>query len=448
MKLGRMLTAAVLLAALGIVVWWSNKQEKAKEGKPAADAVRILDIPPETVKEVQIRRRGEGPTTAQLNDKGQWTLTQPKAFPADASAVSGVTNTTMKLDSQRLVDPNATELASYGLAPAMIEVRVTRKDGKTSKLLIGENTPANDAVYVKLDGDPRLFTVSSVNKTALDKDYKDLRDRHLLNFDQEKVTKFEIAAKNQNFEISKPAGGDWQISKPKTMRAENLQVDELITKLKNAQMEASFTDDDAKKAEAAFAGASRVAMVKVSDPGGVKTFEVRKTKEDFYAKSSTLEGIYKVGKDIADGLDKSANDFRNKKVFDFGFNELTHVDVIDGAKSSIFDKVADKAGDTWMSAGRKIDSTSLRAFTDKLRDLTASKFADAGFGTPAVTITVVSNQGKHREKVEIAPMASGGSFLARHDGDASFYELEAAAVKELRQAASDVREAQPEKKKN
>lgn len=447
MKLGRMLTAAVLLAALGIVVWWSNKQEKAKEGKPAADAVRILDIPPETVKEVQIQRRGEGPTTVQLNDKGQWALTQPKPFPADASAVSGVTNTTMKLDSQRLVDPNVTDLAAYGLAPAMLEVRITRKDGKTSKLLVGENTPANDAVYVKLDGDPRLFTVSSVNKTALDKDYKDLRDRHLLNFDQEKVTKFEITAKNQSFEISRPADGDWQISKPKTMRAENLQVDELITKLKNAQMDASFTDDDAKKAGVAFAGASPVAMVKVSDPGGVKTFEVRKAKEAFYAKSSTLEGVYKVGKDVADGLDKSANDFRTKKVFDFGFNELTHVDVIDGAKSSIFDKVVDKAGGTWMSAGKKIDSTSLQAFTDKLRDLTASKFADAGFGTPAVTITVVSNQGKHREKVEIAPMASGGNFLARHDGDASFYELEANAVKELRQAAGDVREAQPEKKK-
>jgi hypothetical protein len=64
-----------------------------------------------------------------------------------------------------------------------------------------------------------------------------------------------------------------------------------------------------------------------------------------------------------------------------------------------------------------------------------------------VILTVVSNQAKHREKVEIAPAASGVNFLARHDGDASFYELEASVVKELRQAVGDVREAQPEKKK-
>ena len=45
------------------------------------------------------------------------------------------------------------------------------------------------------------------------------------------------------------------------------------------------------------------------------------------------------------------------------------------------------------------------------------------------------------------PASSGGKFLARHDGDASFYELEANTVKDLRQAVGDVREAQPEKKK-
>jgi hypothetical protein len=35
----------------------------------------------------------------------------------------------------------------------------------------------------------------------------------------------------------------------------------------------------------------------------------------------------------------------------------------------------------------------------------------------------------------------------RRDGDASFYELEAKVIKDLRQAVGDVREAQPEKKK-
>jgi hypothetical protein len=56
---------------------------------------------------------------------------------------------------------------------------------------------------------------------------------------------------------------------------------------------------------------------------------------------------------------------------------------------------------------------------------------------------VVSNGGKRTEKVEIA--AAGASFIARRDGESSLYELDANAVKDLRQAAGDIREAQPEK---
>ena len=113
-------------------------------------------------------------------------------------------------------------------------------------------------------------------------------------------------------------------------------------------------------------------------------------------------------------------------------------------KTSTFDK----NGEDWTSGGKKMDSTSVQALLDRLRDLAATKFDDAGFTTPVVTVTVTSNQGKLREKVEIAAASSsGGNFLARRDGDASFYELEATVIKDLRQAVGDVREAQPEKKK-
>lgn len=444
MKLGRMLIAAVMLAGLGIVVWWSNRAEKAKEGKPAADAPpRIMEIAADTVRQFEIQRRGEAPTVVQFNDKGKWVITQPKPLPADTVAVAGVTNTALKLDSERMVDPNVADLASYGLAPAVLEVKITQKDGKTSKLLIGENTPAGGAVYAKLEGDPRLFTINNTNKIGFDKDYKDLRDRHLLSFTQDKLKTLELTARKQTSEFAKLGEGEWRITKPKTMRADGMQVDDLVLKLRNASMDASFSDDDAKKAAAAFGGAAPAAVVKLTDQDGTKSFEIRKAKDDYYAKSSTLEGVYKVGKDVGEGLDKPLDDFRNKKIFDVGYNDPTHVEIADGPKTSVYDK----GGETWMSAGKKIDSTSMQAFIDRLRDLSASKFSDTGFTTPVVTLTVVSNQGKRREKVEISAAASGPNFLARHDGDASFYELGANVVKELRQTAGDVREAQPEKKK-
>jgi len=440
MKWGRMLAAGVLLAGLAAVLWWSNRQEKAKEGKPAADAPpKILALGADTIQQIEIRHRGEDPITLKLNGS-QWEMTSPK-LAVDSSAVSAITNAAASVDADRVVDPNVSDLKAYGLAPASLEVDFSTKNGKTSKLLIGDNTPAGSAVYAKLDGDPRLFTMGAYSKTAFDKEAKDLRDKRLLPFTQAKLSRIEVTAQKQTYEFVKKGESEWQIVKPKPMRADSTQTDDLVRQLSSAQMDLSGVQDDKKNA-AAFSSAPVLAIAKVTDQDGTKTLEVRKVKDDYYAKSSAVDGVYKVAKTVGDGLDKPVDNYRNKKIFDFGFSDPTHIEVSDGGKTSIFDKNAEN----WMSGGKKMDSTSLQAFTDRLRDLAATKFADSGFTTPAITVTVVSNQGKLREKVEIAPTA-GGNFLARRDGDASFYELEAGVVKDLRQAVGDVREAQPETKK-
>ncbi len=73
-----------------------------------------------------------------------------------------------------------------------------------------------------------------------------------------------------------------------------------------------------------------------------------------------------------------------------------------------------------------MDSLAVQNLIDKLRDLAATKFADSGFTTPAIELTVVSNDGKKTEKVQIA--AAGTNFLARRENDASLYQLEASAI--------------------
>jgi len=441
MKWGRMLAAGILLAGLAAVLWWSNRDEKAKEGKPAADAPpKILTLPADTIQQIEIRHRGEDPIVLKLNGS-QWEMISPK-LPADGSQVSAITNAAASVDSERVVDPNVSDLKAYGLAPASIEVVIGTKNGKSSKLLIGDNTPAGSAVYAKLDGDPRLFTMAMYTKTAFDKEPKDLRDKRLLRFTQDKLSRIEVTAQKQTYEFVKKGENEWQIVKPKAMRADSSQTDDMVRQLTRTEMDLSGVQDDKKNA-AAFSAAPVLAIVKLTDQDGPKTLELRKSKDDYYAKSSAMDGVYKVSKAVGDALDKPVDAYRNKKIFDFGFSDPTHIEVADSGKTSVFDK----SGENWMSGGKKMDSTSVQAFADRLRDLSATKFVDAGFTMPVITVTVVSNQGKTREKVEIAPAASGGNFLARRDGDASFYELEAGVVKDLRQAVGDVREAQPETKK-
>ena len=163
--------------------------------------------------------------------------------------------------------------------------------------------------------------------------------------------------------------------------------------------------------------------------------EVRRDKDkNVFAKSSAVEGIYKTSADLADALEKGVDDFRNKKVFDFGFSDPNQV--------TVQGKVYTKAGDKWMANGKTMDNSTVQNLIDKLRDLAATKFAEKGGGQTIFEATVVSNTGKRTEKVVISKQ--GAQYFAQRDGEPSIYELDSKVVEDLQKAASDVKEAAPE----
>lgn len=443
MKFRGLLIAVVALGVLGGLTWWSNKAEKAKEGKPAPDAPpKILSISEDQFTGIRLQKTG-GDTTILTKDKaGNWQITAPKPLPADQDAVKTLVSTLSSLASDRLVDENTADLGQFGLKTPGLEVDITKKDGKTDKLLVGDDTPTSSGQYAKLESDPRIFTIASYVKSSLDKTSNDLRDKRLLTFDSDKLTRVELLAKGPAIEFGKNNQNDWQILKPKPLRADNSQVEDLVRRLKDARMDTAVSSDDSKKALAAFASGARVATAIVSDASGNQQIELCRDKDkNYYAKSSVVEGVYKVPGDLGDGLDKSLDDFRNKKLFDFGWNDPSKLDIRNGDKSATYQK----SGEKWMSGPKQMDSGAVQALIDKLRDLSSIKFLDNGGGAPVFEATVTSNDGKRVEKVVVSKQ--GNSYFAKRENEPSIYELDGKAVEDLQKAASDIKEAPPQAKK-
>ena len=440
MKVRGLLVAVIVLAALGGALYWSNRKQKADAAKPAADTTpKILTIPEDQIKEVKLKKTGGDTTVLRKGDDGKWQIVEPKPLRADQESVNSLASTLSSLNADKLVEDKATDLAPYGLNSPSLDVTVVKKDGKTQDLYVGDDTPTGSGSYVKLAGDPRVFTVFSYVKTSLDKTSNDLRDKRLLTFDQDKLTRVVLQAKGETIEFGKNNQNDWQILKPRPLRADGSQVEELIRKLKDAKMDAAVSAEDAKKAAAAFASGTKVAVATVSDASGTESMEVRKDKDkNYYAKSSAVDGIYKVTADLGDGLDKKVDDFRNKKLFDFGWTDPNKVQV---GKATY-----DKVGDKWMAGAKQMDSPSVQSVVDKLRDLTATKFLDSGGGgTPVLDLMVSSNNGKRVEKVSIT--RQGDTYFAKRENEPSIYQLDNKAVEDLQKAANEVKEFQPPKKK-
>jgi hypothetical protein len=436
MKIRSLIVAAIVLLALTSVLYWSEHRKPADETASADTSPAILKLDSAAITKIELKKKDAAPIVLTKTNSGAWQIIQPQAFNADQGAVTSLTSSLSSLNSDRIVDAKASNTAQYGFAFPAVEVDLTEKDNKTQKLLLGDTTPTGSDVYAMLAGDPRLFTIATYKKTSIDQSLNDLRDKRLLTVNADKISRVELLRNNQEIEFGRNKD-NWQILKPKPLRADSVQVDELTRKLTDAKMELGLTDKDAEETAAAFAHATPVATAKVTDPSGTQELQVRKQKvkdtDTYYAKSSVVEGEYKIGSDLGQAVDKGLDDFRDKKLFDFGFNDPTKIEMHNGSKALFLSK----NGSDWWWNGKKMEAGSVEDFISKLRDLTASKFVESGFANPTIEISVTSEDGKSIEKVSIAKSRDG--HIAKRENDATLYSLDAAAVDGVTKAADEIK---------
>jgi hypothetical protein len=438
MKLGGLIVAIVVLGGLTGTLYWSNHHKPAESTEASADTPpKILAVKEADISRFDLKKNGVDQVAGERNSSGQWRITSPTTLPADQSAVSSLLGTFSSLNSQRLVEEKAGNLASYGLNAPKLEFDLSEKDNKTQKLLLGDVTPTGNGIYAKLDGDARIFIMPSFDKTSIDKTANDLRDKRLLTLDPDKISQVDLVEKKQEIAFGRNKD-EWQIVKPRPLRADGSQVDELVRALTDAKMELNVSDDP-KKTASAFASATPVATAKLTAESGTQELQVRKNKDDYYAKSSAVEGTYKVASTLGQALDKNLDDFRNKKLFDLGSDDPNKIEIRDATKSYFLTRSGE---DWWSGSAKKMDPATVQDLIDKIRDLSASKFVDTGLtSAPSIDITVTSNDGKRVEKVRMAKL--GDNYIATRENDSTLYQIDAKAIDDLQKSAEDVKPATP-----
>src|SRR5579864_5425789 len=346
MKIRGLLIATLVFAVLAGVLYWSNRRKSSAEAaKPDADAApAILKLDENSITHLEVKKK-DAPAIELTKNGADWKITEPKPFAADQSTVSSMVSAISALNAERLVEDKSTDVQRYGLDHPSFELDVTEKDNKTQRLLLGDNTPAGSAVYAGLAGDPRVFTIAAYSKTSIDKSLNDLRDKRLLTVNPDKLSRLEISGKNGDIEFGRNKD-EWQILQPKPMRADSETVGELVRKLTDARMDLSASETAAKESDAAFAHGTPVATVKATDESSTEQMQIRKNKDSYYARSSVVEGAYK--------LDSS-----------FGDADPGKLEIHSDSKAySLL-----RGGQDWWDNGKKIDESSVATVISDLRNL-------------------------------------------------------------------------------
>jgi hypothetical protein len=233
MKTRGLIIAAAVLAVLSGALYWSNRRQAATAaagGTP--EAPRILTLTQADVTSINIlRNRTETVTLAKL-EYGDWQVAQTPPLPGDSSTISNLLSTLSALNSDRLVEETTPgDLTPYGLAEPVLEAEITTKDGKSSKLLFGDNTPAGASAFAMLSGDPRLFTVSSYVKSSLDKAPFDFANKKLFDFGFDFPQKVEMRLGARSYTITF-SGDEW---KSNDTRMDATSVQSVIARIRDLE---------------------------------------------------------------------------------------------------------------------------------------------------------------------------------------------------------------------
>ncbi len=435
-----------LFGLLGIGIWWSLREEDRAGAKgekdqnaPEASFTKLLDLPASQFSRIEIRKLGAEPLVLQRGSGDNWRIKAPADYGADSATVTSLINSLASLVAEKIVDEKPKTLEEYGLSIPAVEVLIDKKDGKKHRVLVGDQSSMTGSFYAKVDGDAKVYTIGTFVQGTLSKTLAELRDKRLLVFEPGQVTQLTLTAKGATTEFNRNSQGTWQMVKPQAYRADGLTVEEMVRKLGEAKLDLTLAPADGAKLVSRFAAGVPVASATVRMASGTQSIEIRRVQEEYLAKATSAEGAHKVTKELADGLDKSVNDLRTNKLFDFGFAEVSKA----GYREATTSLTYEHQGDEWKSGGQKVSGVSVQSYIDKLRDLASLRFLTEGMPAETVELTVTSTKGTER----VTLGKRGTQWFAQRPGEPAIYELETKLVEELQTAARAVKPEAAEKKK-
>jgi hypothetical protein len=184
------------------------------------------------------------------------------------------------------------------LAKPAVEADVTTKDGKTAKLLLGDNTPAGSSTFAMVANDPRLFTVSSYVKTTLDKPALDFAEKKLFRFGFDFPQKVEMTLGGKAYTITF-SGDDWKVG---DTRMDATSVQSVIARIRDLEG-TRFTATGFGRPVIEF-------TVTASDGKTVEHAALSKSGNEYIGRYDGRPAMYVISNDLITDLQKYVNEMK------------------------------------------------------------------------------------------------------------------------------------------
>lgn len=414
--------AGVLLALGGLATWdeWQTKKdEKKKETEN-----RLLALEPDKVTGIEFSNR-EGSTPVEISMErvsGKWQITRPLSASADQPAVDNLLATLRDYKFESVVAENSsTNPGAFGLDKPRRILSLTTDKG-TIKITVGANTPVGYSVYSTadgpgVDGPGRVHVGSQHLAVSTGKTLHDLRDKRLLSFGSSQVTAFELIRPGKPTLKVEKRDGSFSITAPQALAAEQGQVSSFLDGIITTNA-TEFFDKPDKKLAGAFKGKTLAEVRMTLEDKSQVTVKLIEKDKKLYVWTGDAKPIAHVPDDTKGKVEKSMDDFRDRKIFSFTGDLVTEV-VLDG-------KVFKKKDGEWFGEDEPTKAVSqIRSLIVDLEFAKASEILDAKDKAvkdstdkaPAHSVRLAMGQAIQPLDIQVwEKQGATDSFLIKHSG--------------------------------
>jgi len=367
----------LVLLGLGAYVYFIELPKAKQEAeKPTVltfekEAVDTLTL---TYPEREIRLQQ---TTA-----GAWGITAPIQAKADETAVNNMFTTIVDEEVTRSLTPEEpVDLALYGLAQPPVVLHIALQDGTTlPKVSIGKDTPVGFSAYVQKEGDPQLHLTRQAFRLGLTKEVKELRDKVVLPFERDSVTRIAIKTSEANIVLAKADTG-WTFENRASYAVDTAAVQTYLSTLEGMRAEDSvaqplldlsaFGLDPAQLTVSLRLGEDTKRILSVGDERSVDAGTTQR-----YLKRDDGETLYLVRTGLLKDLSKSVTDFRDKAVVSIPEGKITQVVVArEGREGFTLSRGEENAWEIDRESEGTLKTATLSQFVTDLRELRGFEIA-------------------------------------------------------------------------
>jgi len=272
----------------------------------------ILNIPVDSVTAYIIKTDNRELSVRKKDNT--WTIVSPVETAGDSAAI--VSNLKSILDTKidRKISDGENDPGQFGLENPRGEIVIRQSGNLESRLLLGDENPTGDFIFVKYSDKPGIYTVSKSLRTYVNKSLYDLRDKRVMHIRPLDVRKIRIISREKGEVILKQDGDAWNIIEPVKIPAKSNDVMSFLNRLSNGRIKAFIDESPRDLNQYGLTDPFiRIELYSGAEPAKSMFMIGDMTKDGnggYYAREESRLPVFTLENWVVNNLNKSALDFQ------------------------------------------------------------------------------------------------------------------------------------------